>query len=373
MIGIRADANKIIATGHVMRCITIAKELLALGEGVTFFVADKESEAFIKSFCDESLKAEVVVLGTRYDHMEDEIPVLEKELPGRKCDVLFVDSYFVSKDYFARLNRICPVAYLDDLAKEPYPVDLVINYNGFSKSLGYEALYSGMKGHEGSPTKILLGLEYAPLRRQFYEHDIAEKTTSDKKTLKVLLAAGGGDMYGMLLATLENAEKKGLLSSSDGRGDLDASCRPIEWEVVAGSFAPDIDKIKALEKNYSGVHIHHNVANMAALMRSCDIAVSAAGTMLTECAAVNLPAIFYQVADNQKPNTDFWPTTGGMVYAGNAAESAEAKGTVISRICDEIHDLSLAPEKLLNMRDSLMGITDGRGAIGIAKALISLK
>ena len=72
MIGIRADANKIIASGHVMRCITIAKELVALGESVTFFVADNEGKSLVDSVGKELDHFEVVVLGRAYDHMEDE-------------------------------------------------------------------------------------------------------------------------------------------------------------------------------------------------------------------------------------------------------------------------------------------------------------
>ena len=40
MIGIRADANEQIATGHIMRCMTIADEIKKLGEEVIFYTAD---------------------------------------------------------------------------------------------------------------------------------------------------------------------------------------------------------------------------------------------------------------------------------------------------------------------------------------------
>ena len=47
MIGIRVDSNSIIATGHMMRCITIARQLLSIGGSVTFFIADEESERLL--------------------------------------------------------------------------------------------------------------------------------------------------------------------------------------------------------------------------------------------------------------------------------------------------------------------------------------
>lgn len=43
MIFIRTDANEEIATGHVMRCMTIGKELIKRGQRIRFLVSDKNS------------------------------------------------------------------------------------------------------------------------------------------------------------------------------------------------------------------------------------------------------------------------------------------------------------------------------------------
>ena len=39
-IGIRVDANEIVATGHVMRCLAIAEELRKIGQELLFISAD---------------------------------------------------------------------------------------------------------------------------------------------------------------------------------------------------------------------------------------------------------------------------------------------------------------------------------------------
>ncbi len=370
MIGIRADANKIIASGHVMRCITITKELITLGESVTFFVADAEGRGLIENYAGDLERFEGVVLGSSYDHMEDELPVLEKELMARGVRVLLVDSYFVTKRYFEVISKICPVAYMDDLGKEPYPVDVLINYSGYYEALGYESLYENMSGHNGLPTKLLLGLKYAPLRRQFYE-DASSNSGSD--AFRILLTAGGADIHGMLLSTLEAARDKGLLAFKDAPDDAPAK-KTVIWEVVVGNLVSDAASIDALSEQYSNINIHHSVTNMASLMRSCDLAVAAAGTMLTECAAVRLPAIFYQVADNQKYNVEFWQKTGGMLFAGDVTGENDhsSKKRVIETICCNVHALSKSPDKLSSMRRALSGLTDGTGAIEIAKELVGL-
>lgn len=387
MIGIRADANKIIASGHVMRCITIAKELIALGESVTFFVADNEGKSLIDSFGRELDRFEVVVLKSSYDHMEEELPVLEKELTARGVRALLVDSYFVTKRYFEELSRICLVAYMDDLGKEPYPVDILINYSGYYEALNYESLYKGQAGYRGIPTKFLLGLKYAPLRRQFYEDELsggkskAEINDTESHGLssasvdngfRILLTAGGADIHEMLLSTLEVARDRGLLvtkDASDGAFDK----KSVTWEVVVGNLVSDAASIEALSKQYSNINIHRSVTNMASLMRSCKLAVAAAGTMLTECAAVRLPAIFYQVADNQKFNVEFWQKTGGMLFAGDVTGAdLEQKTAVINTICDKVLALASNTNELEMMRNALWGLTDGTGAILVAEELIDL-
>jgi UDP-2,4-diacetamido-2,4,6-trideoxy-beta-L-altropyranose hydrolase len=393
MIGIRADANKIIASGHVMRCITIAKELIALGESVTFFVADNEGRDLIENYAGDLEHFDAVVLGSTYDHMEDELSVLEKELMARGVRALLVDSYFVTRRYFEAINMICPVAYMDDLGKEPYPVDVLINYSGYYETLGYESLYKGMQGHKGLPTKLLLGLKYAPLRRQFYEKGLSdekgsealnaadsanEASNSGSNSLRILLTAGGADIHGMLLSTLEAAKDKGLLASKDASHGASDN-KSLTWEVVVGNLVSDAATLDDLSEQYSNINIHHSVTNMASLMRSCDLAVAAAGTMLTECAVVRLPAIFYQVADNQKFNVEFWQKTGGMLFAGDVTEDVDSidgishiKAEVVTSICDNVKALVSDTNKLDSMRTALSGLTNGTGAILIAKEVMDL-
>jgi spore coat polysaccharide biosynthesis predicted glycosyltransferase SpsG len=233
-----------------------------------------------------------------------------------------------------------------------------------------------------------LGLKYAPLRRQFYEDALPgenavqnlntanssnETLDSGSNTFRVLLTAGGADIHGMLLSTLEAAQNKGLLMPKDASDDS-SDKTSVTWEVVVGNLVSDAASIDALSEQYSNVNIHCSVTNMASLMRSCNLAVAAAGTMLTECAAVRLPAIFYQVADNQKYNVEFWQKTGGMLFAGDVTGDNDhsSKKRVIETICCNVHALSYSPDKLSSMRRALSGLTDGTGAIEIAKELASL-
>ncbi len=369
MVGIRVDSNSIIATGHMMRCLTIAKAIIRAGGSVTFFIADEESEILLRENVRELTGVNIVVLHTAWDDMESELPVLIEQLQLRGIDMLLVDSYKATYDYFKAVDRVCRTAYIDDLHEGIFPVDILINYSGYYDMFNYEADYAGVHGHNNDQTKLLLGLMYAPLRDQFYrtteekdsngckESECGSPLNRDmNKRFDILLACGGADTQNMILPTLQVISDRGLNDKS------------MMWHVVVGDYVENKEEIRAFVTMHEGIEIHESVKDMASLMRSCDMAVVAAGTMLTECAAVRLPAVFYQVADNQKYGVKYWSAPGRMIYAGDVTEGKDA---VIASVIRSVKELIDNPDRLIVMKERLSEITDGCGAERIAEELIS--
>ena len=101
MIGIRADANDVVATGHIMRCITIAKQLIKLGEDVVFFLADEYGVSMLK---ENGLP--YFVLHTNWENPIEEIPLLAQEVTNRQIQTILFDSYRMKKEYFTGLIYI---------------------------------------------------------------------------------------------------------------------------------------------------------------------------------------------------------------------------------------------------------------------------
>lgn len=360
MIGIRADANSEIASGHMMRCITIARALIDAGEKVIFFMADEESyELFKANVSNEQIDA--VILNSDYKNMDSEIDTLKAELEKRSVSAILVDSYAVTASYFKRLNKICKVVYLDDLHEDNYSVDAVINYSGYSFKMGYDEGYREMSGYEGKPTRLYLGLKYAPLRKQFYETtedaDI-DASFAGKEGKHILVSTGGADMRGMLSSLLEMAEN-------------DIWSTKIVWHFVVGRLTGDTKELLLSAGRHDNIVIHKAVSNMAYLMKKCDLGVMAAGTMLTECAACGLPTVFYQVADNQKYNVEYWGNVEGMSFAGNVA--TEDKKIITKAIQKKIEEYIEDTDNLDNASEKLRKITDGRGALEIARVLMGEK
>lgn len=360
-----------------MRCITIARAIVRAGGSVTFFIADEESEVLLRENVKDLNDINVVVLHTAWDDMESELPVLIEQLQLRGTDMLLVDSYKVTYDYFKAISRVCRTAYIDDLHEGIFPVDILINYSGYYDMFNYEADYSGVHGHGGEQTKLLLGLMYAPLREQFCRtadsNDLginrADESgsvtgTGINETFDVLLACGGADTQNMILPTLQVITDRGFCGNAAISFGIETN---IIWHVVVGDYVENKEEIRAFVSMREGIKIHESVKDMASLMRSCDMAVVAAGTMLTECAAVRLPAVFYQVADNQRYGVQYWSAPGRMIYAGDVTAD---KDKVIASIIKEVTELKEDPNRLREIRDNLGSITDGRGAERISEELI---
>ena len=362
MIGIRTDANIIIATGHMMRCITIAKQIVSRGESVTFFIADEESERLLGKNISDSDHMNTVVLNTAWDDMESELPVLIEQLQVRNVDILLVDSYKVTYDYFKAIDRVCKTAYIDDVHEGLYPVDMLINYNGYSNLFDYASDYKDMHGRTDRPTELLLGLMYAPLREQFHKTEKAEEQVKTD-SFDVLFASGGADTQDLIMPIISAARDGGLCGRQDDGTE-------INWHVVVGDYVENGDEVEGYCRMTDGLFAHRSVSDMASLMRSCDLGVVAAGTMLTECAAVSLPAVFYQLADNQRYGTEYWSAPGRMIYAGDVTED---KDEVIHSIFRELRRLISDRNRLSDIRDSIGKITDGKGAVRIAERLCDLR
>ncbi len=341
MIGIRADANKTIATGHIMRCMTIADAIVELGEEVIFFVADEESAQWPKSrgFSYELLDSD-------WANPIGELDTLVTRMSEREVRILLCDSYSFNTEYYSLLrektNSEIKLVCMDDLGKEVYPVDILINYNAYAKTLGYEDKYD-------ESVSLLLGPMYAPLRVQFAK-SYSRESYGQKQ---VLIASGGGDSYGVCLALMEELAQRKTLED-------------IDFHIVIGNQA-DGDKIARLAWCCHNVFLHKGVEEMARLMSDCDVAISAAGTMLTELCAMKVPAIEYVMADNQQQNSDYYSEQGIMIYGGDVRQDL---GVVAKNIIDELEKLIEDKARLSAMRSKMTGICDGCGASRLAKEIL---
>lgn len=344
MIGIRADANDIAATGHIMRCMTIAKQIQKLGEDVIFFLADDYSVPML-----QENGFEYVILESDWEYPAGEIEKLSAEIKKHGITAILFDSYRMTKDYFIKLRETVSesviFAYIDDLFEDRYPVDIIINYNAYHTKFPYKESYS-------AKVRLCLGPSYVPLREEF-----GKSKPADGDANSVLLCCGGLDSQQSLYGILEQAVKEKRFAE-------------VIFHVVVGRRHQKKELLEQMAAEYSNIVLHHNVSHMAALMEKCQIAVSAAGTMLYELCATERPTVFFITADNQRYDSDFFAEDERMIFAGDIRAD---RGGCIKNILNGIQQLLNNPDKRQLMKEKLRQVTDGDGAGRIAEALLESK
>lgn len=335
---IRADANKKIATGHVMRCISIASCLRDRNIESCFIAADKETSAFI-----EDKGFDVICMDTDYKNPDSELSIIKEIVRKNNVKVMLIDSYFVTYRYLAELSNILNIVYIDDLDEFIYPVQCIINYSFNLNKKIYTDKYRERN------TLVLAGTEYTPLNSVFcnIHKEIKERVES------IMITTGGSDPYNMSGRLLSYIIENNLFND-------------IEFNIVSGKMNDNIKVLRSIEKENNNIHIYENINNMSELMKKSDIAVTAGGTTLLELCAANVPVINFSFADNQKSVSEAFGKMKITEYVGDIRNDMRGK---LAACCDAINfyknNFSIRKERSMKMGSFI----DGKGSYRIAEII----
>lgn len=336
MIGFRVDANEEIATGHLMRCISIALECKKRGQQCVFFMAeDKETERLRKA------GFRYYILNSDWKNLDNEIFEFRKILKNYKLNYLVVDSYQATAGYLAALEEIQPVCYIDDLKREVYDVSVVIHYISPYKSSSYEEMYKNTR------TQLLDNVKYAPLRPEFHYkkgHIIREKS--------ILITTGGTDFYNI-------AGKVAVLCKNS------MQIKSYKVHIIVASMNQHVAELKQIEEHHSNIILHKNITNISDYMRLCEVAVSAGGTTLLELCACKIPTVCFSFADNQIEFANDMGKIGAVKYVGDARKIENIEKKIVEQLLIFIK----SEEERKKYADCMGELIDGNGAERIAEVL----
>ena len=344
---IRTEANRVTATGHMMRCLAIADAAAEKGIRTVFIVAEEDSERF-----PQERGYETICLGRRWDDFDGEIPVIEKLIADRHVEVMLIDSYFVSEDYMKAVTQMTRTAYIDDLHTAVWSCSVLINYAVYYDLFDYQKEYPD--------AELLLGCGYAPLRKEF--HDLpAKQIRRDVK--KVLAVTGGTDEYHFMKQFLE-----ALLP----RRELFAG---VEFTLVCGAFNREIGEIRNLSLEYAAEHgadsnavkikVYPALPTLKEALLQTDLLITAGGTTLYEMAACGTPGICFSMADNQLDNVRGFAARELVLYAGDVREEFS-----FDRLLGMMQELMQDYEARTAVSEKLRTLIDGKGAGRIIDAVI---
>lgn len=329
----RVDTNITIATGHIMRCLSIAQCARDNNINCCFIVADEQGEQFVlqRGF-------EVHCLHTDWQNKEQELPVLLEFLKERNAKVCMIDSYQVTDTYMKELRMCVKVIYIDDMDLLRTPVDVLINYNNYGNTKEFREKYE--KHVTDTKTACLLGCGYTPLREEFLHVEplFAEEVTD------VLVSTGGGDCFHISVKLAEYLLEK---------------YASIRFHFVIGRFSQDRKTLIEMAENNKNCILHENINKMSPLMLQCQIAISAGGSTTYELCACGVPMIVFSFADNQQNIVRNHDLSGCAISCGDYREGVEV---FLNKLDTAFLSLLQNREKRKDMFDKCVTLVDRQGA-----------
>lgn len=352
-IFIRADASVDIGSGHVMRCLTLADDLKKKGSNVTFICRDflgqlsnliksrgykaillpKPSKDYI-SVADDLAHAGWLNVAWDIDARET-----VQAIGVDTIDLLIVDHYGIDFRWHKMLRMIAKnIMVIDDLADRKHDCDILVDQTFGRISADYKNLVPGV-------CNLLLGSEYAMLRKEFY--NLRQKALGHRVNFsgihRILVSLGGSDPDNVTAIVL-----KGLNNSS-----LESD---VEIDVLLGENSPHQESIsKYVEEMSLNATLSFSVTDVAERMLKADLAIGAGGVTSWERCCLGLPTLIVINAINQEKIVSELDAHGAVINMGEHHQLTSDKVTFM------INDILQNPEKLELISKKSSEIVDGEG------------
>lgn len=357
-VAFRVDGGKNVGMGHIMRCLSLANAFRRDGHKVYFFSKADEGIEIIQNekFDVDSLPSvaqntEGFFYGSPAELITEAEAVVSR-LYSQQIDVLIVDTYNVTNEYFQLLKpHVKKLAYIDDINKFSYAVDIIVNGNITGKYLGY-------RQYDGQPL-VLLGPSYNMIRNEFQSLPVRNMR---KQVAEIMITTGGADPYNLtdkLLAILLHNEQLKVL----------------RMNVLVGSGFTNIEHLINISQKHDNVVLYANSAvaanlpaitysNISDIMLRSDLAISAGGSTLYEFAACGTPVLVFVLADNQEFIVQKMDELGYIQSLGWYNQLDDSQ--VVSALLNLMSNL----EKRQEMSCKGQRLVDGRGTERIVKSII---
>jgi len=313
----RVDASTEIGTGHVTRCITLAKKLRTYGHTCEFacrlhvgnLVDHIESQGFYVLRLLKPTPNEVcpsLELSTRHASWLGVSQIADcNELLGLigegKYDWVVIDHYGIDTVWEQMMRSCCnQILVIDDLANRSHDCDVLLDQNFVGN---YLSRYDGLVP---DGCNKLLGPRYALLHADF-ETVIKDPGSKTNAPRRALVFFGGTDVGGVT-ATVVNA-----IMEID---DLD-----FHLEIVLNKESPSYESIASKWSQSMRLTFHSGLPSLANLMSRCDVAIGAGGVTTWERLCTALPSLIFTVADNQVAIAEYLQSQGLVSYCGKFGEA----------------------------------------------------
>lgn len=352
----RADASRLIGTGHVMRCLTLADALAKHGAQCEFicreqpgnligFISGKGYPVHIlprtgesKDHRDATEHGHFLGCSQQQDALEC-APILS----ANSVEWLVVDHYGLDHNWESiLLPHFEKLMVIDDLADRQHQCDLLLDQTFGRPTQDYEHWVP-------SSCTLLCGAQYSLLRPEFnaMRSTSLARRKSNSQLKNLLITMGGVDKDNATCNILNSLRESPLPADT-------------HITVVMGASAPWLAEVKDLAEQMPWpTTVQVNAQNMAELMQESDLAIGAAGATAWERCCLGLPCLMLVLADNQRLIAD-------KLNSAGAALTLDTTCNISNPLFDSS---TLSSEKLSQMSQKAAAITDGLGVQHILKHL----
>jgi UDP-2,4-diacetamido-2,4,6-trideoxy-beta-L-altropyranose hydrolase len=340
---IRADASPTIGGGHVMRCLTLASQLRALGWRI-LLVTTAETRATLSGLIPDWVDMTLLDPGDRIVGS-----ALIAAVPAG-CDLLVVDGYDFDADYARELRpwarRICCI---DDLANRSHDCDLLID-----QTLGRAA--ADYVRRVPPRCEILTGPAYALLRQEFagarFNSMRAAQRAPSEGPRRVLVSMGLGDAGGLTPLVLDGIAASGIET---------------EVRVVIGRASPSLAAVHLRASRNPAICVIENAGGLAEHILWADLGIGTAGTTAWERCVLGLPTLLITVSDDLNDNQA--GVAAALSRAGAAFMLGRARDQSVESVAQAFRNWATNAAALHAMSSAATALCDGLGAARVAMHL----
>ena len=338
----RVDASINIATGHLMRCLTLASKFQAtFPEAVITFITGQLT-SFAKENINKTLYNLVEFKSNADDLYWDQSVDIQRSIKEVSklpiADLLIVDHYQLDATWEIALSSYCQkLLVIDDLANRQHQCDFLLDQTFGRTHHQYLSLVNPQ-------CQLLLGQKYMLLREEFASLRVTaqRKRESFSGIKNALISLGGIDLNNDSTILLD-----WLLATPE--------CNQWNINIIVSSDMPQLNALKAKTKNIAQVALIINCNNMSEQMLNADIAIGASGGTTWERCALGLPTLSVVLADNQKDIADALNAQGAHISLGPITD------TTIDDFQNAIRFLE-KPNNYYDMAKQCFNCCDGLGA-----------
>jgi len=359
VVAIRADASLAMGTGHIMRCLALAKQLHRLSKSVTFYSRHQNGDlnGFLndQGFPVKTLQATQPKpeLGERQPYADwlgiswnADALEFSNHLRQEPADWVIVDHYALDARWERHVReKARRLLVIDDLADRPHDGDLLLDANW------HPDMAKRYSDYVGSHVKMLLGPQYALLRPEFQKALLRKKVRKGDIS-KVLVFLGGSDPLNLTAVVLRT-----LISLNRQHLSID---------IVGGRTNPHHAELQDLVRNLPDARYFHEVSNMAELIEKADLAIGGGGQAAWERILLGLPCISIPWADNQIPGTKALAEAGVLL-------SIDREEATENRLRIELERLLAKPDHVRKMSDRALTLSYEANANGPQRVVEAMK